>query len=82
MLVYSRVRALKLTGSIIQQYNLCRIASIANEKGLKQLHLDRLDVLLLHDPTAAELDQFLAPGGGMEAMVDLKQQGVVGELGG
>ena len=52
------------------------------KKGLKQLHLDRLDVLLLHDPTAAELDQFLAPGGGMEAMVDLKQQGVVGELGG
>ena len=37
--------------------------------------------MLLHDPTAAELEQFIAPGGGMEAMVDLKRQGVVTELG-
>jgi D-threo-aldose 1-dehydrogenase len=43
--------------------------------------VDRLDVVLLHDPTLAELDEFLAPGGGLQALKDLQRENVVGHIG-
>ena len=53
------------------------------EHSLKQLRvLDRLDTVLVHDPTMAELEEFLAPGsGGMAALVALKEEGAVGHIG-
>eukprot|EP00966_Prymnesium_polylepis_P176655 4090429-Prymnesium_polylepis.1 len=45
---------------------------------LKQLRVvKRLATVLLHDPTLAELDEFVAPGGGLEALCELQSQGVV-----
>ena len=40
-----------------------------------------MDLLLLHDPTPAELTRFLTPGGGMDAMLDLKRQGAIQSIG-
>jgi hypothetical protein len=37
--------------------------------------------VLVHDATYEELETFLAPGAGMDALVDLKRQGVVGHIG-
>lgn len=44
---------------------------------LKMLRVvTRLETILLHDPTLAEVDEFCAPGGGMEALLDLQREGV------
>ncbi|KAL1522135.1 hypothetical protein AB1Y20_021776 [Prymnesium parvum] len=49
---------------------------------LRQLRVvKRLETVLLHDPTLAELEEFASPGGGLEALVELQQQGVVGHIG-
>jgi D-threo-aldose 1-dehydrogenase len=52
------------------------------EHSLKQLKVvDKLDTVLVHDAAYDELETFLAPGNGMDALVDLKRQGVVGHIG-
>ena len=48
---------------------------------LNLLGVDKVDILFLHDPTFAELQEFLAPGGGMEAMEQLKREGSIGHIG-
>eukprot|EP01043_Picozoa_sp_COSAG02_P062102 COSAG02_NODE_8488_length_2552_cov_4.203832_2_plen_105_part_00 len=45
------------------------------EHSLKLLNTKTIDVLLIHDPYKNELEQALAPGGLMEGMRELKQQG-------
>lgn len=55
------------------------LASCRNS--LAQLGVDRLDALLLHDPYVDELRQFLGPGGGIEAIRELKAEGTVGAFG-
>ena len=46
------------------------------EHSLKLLNTKTIDVLLIHDPYKDELEQAMAPGGGlMEGMRELKQQG-------
>jgi D-threo-aldose 1-dehydrogenase len=43
-----------------------------------RLYPGQVDVLLLHDPTLAELDEFFSPGtGGVEAFQELKRSGEV-----
>eukprot|EP00949_MAST-11_sp_MAST-11-sp1_P004990 g4990.t1 len=52
------------------------------DHSLSMLKVDKLDTVLLHDPTMHEMDEFLTPTiGGMHALVDLKQQGTVGHIG-
>lgn len=46
---------------------------------LKVLGVDYLDICLIHEPK--DLNQALAPGGAMEALVDLKRQGVIKAIG-
>jgi aryl-alcohol dehydrogenase-like predicted oxidoreductase len=49
------------------------------EASLQRLRTDTLDVCLIHDPD--DMEPVLAPGGGIEALDRLKQEGVIGATG-
>jgi aryl-alcohol dehydrogenase-like predicted oxidoreductase len=49
------------------------------ENSLRLLRTDRLDGVLVHDPT--DMAPVLAPGGAAEALVRLKEEGVIGAVG-
>jgi aryl-alcohol dehydrogenase-like predicted oxidoreductase len=51
------------------------------ENSLKVLGCEYLDICLIHEPEPLQLDQALAPGGALEALVDLKRQGVIKAIG-
>jgi aryl-alcohol dehydrogenase-like predicted oxidoreductase len=53
--------------------------TVANS--LKVLGCEYLDVCLIHEPEPHHLAQALAPGGALEALVDLKRQGVIKAIG-
>lgn len=50
-------------------------------RSLEVLGVDHLDLCHLHEPEPHHLDQALAPGGAMEALVALKQEGVIRAIG-
>lgn len=47
----------------------------------ERLGLDHLALVYLHDPEFHDLDQFSQPGGTVEALVALRDEGVIGHLG-
>jgi aryl-alcohol dehydrogenase-like predicted oxidoreductase len=49
------------------------------EASLQRLRTDTLDVCLIHDPD--DMVPVLAPGGGIEALLKLKEEGVIGATG-
>jgi len=51
------------------------------ERSLRLLGLDRLQLVYLHDPEHASFDELHAPGGAVEALVKLKEEGVIEHLG-
>lgn len=51
------------------------------DNSLKVLGVDYLDLCHIHEPEARNLDQALAPGGALEALVDLREQGVIRAIG-
>ncbi|MDG4789211.1 aldo/keto reductase [Micromonospora sp. WMMD1102] len=51
------------------------------EGSLERLGLDRLPLVYLHDPEHIGFEQGMAPGGPVEALLDLQHQGVVEHLG-
>lgn len=51
------------------------------ENSLRTLGVDDVDICLIHDPLPHHLDQALAPDGALEALVDLKRQGIVNAIG-
>ena len=51
------------------------------EESMARLGLDRLPMVHLHDPENFAFDDIAAPGGAVEALVGLKEQGVVGAIG-
>ena len=52
------------------------------DRSLASLFLERIDVLLVHDPrTDAEMDAIMDGGGALEALEALKAQGVIGAVG-
>ena len=51
------------------------------DNSLKVLGVDYLDLCHLHEPEPHNLDQALGPGGALEALVDLKAQGVIRAIG-
>jgi aryl-alcohol dehydrogenase-like predicted oxidoreductase len=53
--------------------------TVANS--LKVLGVDYLDLCHIHEPEPHQLDQALAPGGALEALVDLRTQGVIRAIG-
>lgn len=54
-------------------------ASLA--ESLERLGLDRIELLHLHDPERIPFDRATAPGGPMEALAELKRDGLVSHLG-
>lgn len=51
------------------------------QTSLKNLRTDYIDLYQFHNPNAAQLDQILAPGGAMEAMLEARQTGKIGHIG-
>lgn len=49
------------------------------ENSLRLLHTDYIDILLVHDPT--DLSEVLGPGGTLEALLELKAQGIIRAIG-
>lgn len=51
------------------------------ERSLRLLGVDRLQLVYLHDPEHAAFAELNAPGGAVEALVRLKEEGVIAHLG-
>ena len=51
------------------------------EISLGNLRTDYIDLYQLHNPSMAELDTVLAPGGALEALMEAKEAGKIGHLG-
>jgi D-threo-aldose 1-dehydrogenase len=51
------------------------------ERSLRLLGLDRLQVVHLHDPEHADFESIMAPGGAVDVLRQLKDEGVIGHLG-
>jgi D-threo-aldose 1-dehydrogenase len=51
------------------------------EQSLERLGVDRLQVVYLHDPEYCDQDEVLGPGGALDALVALRDQGVIGHVG-
>ena len=51
------------------------------ETSLKNLRTSYIDLYQFHNPNAAQLDQILAPGGAMEAMLEARDAGKIGHIG-
>jgi D-threo-aldose 1-dehydrogenase len=51
------------------------------EESMERLGVDRIPLLHLHDPERISFEEGIAPGGPVEALVDLRQRGLVEHLG-
>lgn len=51
------------------------------ERSLKLLGLDRLQVVFLHDPEHEAFEHMMAPGGPVEILMSLKDEGVIEHIG-
>ncbi len=51
------------------------------ERSLKLLGLDHLQLVYLHDPEHANFEDLMAPGGAVEVLRELRDEGVIGHLG-
>ena len=48
---------------------------------LKNLRTDYIDLYQVHNPTPAELEQVVAPGGALEALIEARDAGKIGHIG-
>ena len=51
------------------------------ERSLRLLGLDRLQIVYLHDPEHSTFEEITVPGGALEVLVRLKEEGLIGHLG-
>jgi aryl-alcohol dehydrogenase-like predicted oxidoreductase len=51
------------------------------ENSLKVLGIDYLDICLIHEPEPHHLEEALRPNGALEALIELKKQGVIKSIG-
>ena len=51
------------------------------ERSLGLLGMDRLPLVYLHDPEHASYEEIMSPGGAVEVLANLKQEGVIEHLG-
>jgi D-threo-aldose 1-dehydrogenase len=51
------------------------------ERSLHLLHVDKIQVMYLHDPEHAKFEDIMAPGGPTEVLLKFKEQGVIGHVG-
>ena len=48
---------------------------------LKNLRTDYIDLYQIHNPNGAQLEQVMAPGGALEALVEAREAGKIGHIG-
>ncbi len=74
----------------IRQHFILATKSMARDKegmakdidiSLKNFRTDYIDLYQFHNPNMAQLEQILAPGGAMEAMLEAKAAGKIGHIG-
>ncbi|MFD5315345.1 aldo/keto reductase [Streptomyces sp. NPDC127098] len=51
------------------------------EESVGRLGIDRLPLLHLHDPYTVDVEEAFAPGGAVQGLTELREQGLVGALG-
>lgn len=51
------------------------------ETSLKNLRTDYIDIYQIHNPSLEQLEQVLAPGGALEALLEAKEAGKIGHIG-
>ena len=51
------------------------------EKSLQNLRTNYIDLYQFHNPSMAALDEIIAPGGALEAMLEAKKDGKIGHIG-
>jgi len=51
------------------------------ETSLKNLRTDYIDIYQVHNPSVKQLEQVLAPGGALEALLEAKEAGKIGHIG-
>lgn len=51
------------------------------DTSLKNLKTDYIDLYQVHNPTPADLDQVIAPGGALEALLEAREAGKIGHIG-
>ena len=51
------------------------------DTSLANLRTDYIDLYQVHNPTMAQLEQVLAPGGALEALLEAKEAGKIGHIG-
>ncbi len=51
------------------------------DTSLNNLRTDYIDLYQVHNPTLAQLEQVIAPGGALEALKDAKEAGKIGHIG-
>lgn len=51
------------------------------ETSLKNLRTDYIDIYQIHNPNLEQLEQVLAPGGALEALLEAKEAGKIGHIG-
>ena len=51
------------------------------ETSLKNLRTDYIDLYQVHNPSMAQLEQVIAPGGALEALLEAKAAGKIGHIG-
>jgi len=51
------------------------------ETSLKNLRTDYIDLYQIHNPSSAQLEQVVAPGGALEALQEAKASGKIGHIG-
>lgn len=51
------------------------------ETSLKNLRTDHIDLYQVHNPSIEELEQVIAPGGALEALLEAKADGRIGHIG-
>ena len=51
------------------------------ETSLKNLRTDYIDIYQIHNPNLTQLEQVIAPGGALEALLEAKETGKIGHIG-
>ena len=51
------------------------------ETSLKNLRTDYIDIYQVHNPNVSQLEQVVAPGGALEALLEAKEAGKIGHIG-
>ncbi len=66
--------------TVTRDYSAAQVRRCA-EESLERMGLDHLPLLYLHDPEVASFDDLTAPGGAVDELVKLRDEGIAGHIG-